>query len=350
MKIKIGNRFVGEGEPVYIIAEAGVNHNGSLEMARKMVEVAKESGADAVKYQTFKTENIILRNAPKSTYHIETTGNDQSWFDLLKTQELSREMHIDLIEHCRRVGITFLSTPYDEESADLLDELDVPAYKVASTDSNNIPFLRYLARKRRPMIVSTAMCEMVEVRDSVAAIHDEGLRGLVVMHCTGNYPAQIENANLRAMVTMRKELGVLMGYSDHIPENVNGIAAVALGAVAYEKHFTLDKNLPGPDHRASLTPAELTELVQLLRRTELALGSDQKRRLPSEMENSQKLRKSVVSRTAIKKGQTLTAEMLAIKRPGTGFAPGKLYSLIGKRVARDIPTDSVLSVEDISKE
>lgn len=345
--IRIGNRSVGEGQPLYFIAEAGVNHNGSLDMAKKLVDLAAEAGADAVKFQTFKTENIILPDAPKSTYHIETTGDQQSWFDLLKSQELTRDHHIALIEHCRKAGITFLSTPYDEESADLLDELGVPAIKIASTDANNIPFLKYLARKKRPLILSTAMCDLQEVRESVQAIHEEGLKDLIVLHCTGNYPAVAADANMRAMATMGRELGVLMGYSDHIPGPVTGILAVALGAKVYEKHFTLDKNLPGPDHRASLDPAELIELVRLMRQAESAMGSDVKRRLPVEMENSQKLRKSVVTKTAVKKGDVFTADMLAIKRPGTGLPPKAYYAVIGKRATRDMTKDQVLTAQDV---
>lgn len=345
--ISIGNRPIGENHPVFIIAEAGVNHNGDLQLAKKLVEVAAEAGADAVKFQTFKTENIILPQAPKSTYHVETTGNEQSWFDLLKSQELTREMHVALIEHCKKVGIMFLSTPYDEESADLLDELDVPGYKIASTDANNVPFLKYIARKKRPMILSTAMCSFDEVRESVEAIRAEGLKDLIVLHCTGNYPAKLQDSNLRAMLTLKKQLNVPVGYSDHVLDPLNCIAAIAMGAVVYEKHFTMDKNLPGPDHRASLNPAELTEMVQMIRKTEQAMGSAEKRVLPSEAENRQKLRKSVVTRVSVRQGERLTAEMLAIKRPGTGFRPADYDKLIGQVVTHDLPMNHVLNSNDL---
>ena len=241
----------------------------------------------------------------------------------------------------------FMSTPYDEWSADLLEDLGALAYKIASTDANNVPFLRYLARKGRPLILSTAMCDLDEVRVSVDAIRSEGCDELVVLHCTGNYPATAENTNLRAMQTMHRELGVPVGYSDHVPDNVNPIAAVALGAVVYEKHFTLDKGLPGPDHRTSLSPEELAEMVRLIRLTETALGSAEKRALPSEAENRRKLRKSVVAVADISAGSTITREMLAIKRPGTGIAPVLVERLVGRRALRAIAKDRLVDQADV---
>ncbi len=341
-KIKIANRIIGEGEPVFIIAEAGVNHNGDIELAKKMIELAKESGADAVKFQTFKAENLNTKTAPKSTYHIETTGMEQSWFDLLKSQELDRYAHEALIEHCNKMRIMFLSTPYDEKSADMLEDLDIPAFKVASTDANNIPFLKYLARKKRPIILSTAMCTLEEVKEGIDTIRNEGYQDLILLHCTANYPAKLEDTNLRVISLLREEFNLLVGYSDHTPDYINPIAATVLGAVLYEKHFTLDKNLPGPDHKSSLNPQELKRLVHDIRTTELTLGSSIKKPAESEKENRIKLRKSVVSKVDINKNETITRDMLVTKRPGTGIQPKFIDSLIGKRVKAFIQKDSVI--------
>lgn len=344
-KIEIGGRLIGEGEPVFIIAEAGVNHNGDIELAKKLIEVAREAGTDAIKFQTFKAENLNTMTAPKSTYHIETTGSEQSWFDLLKTQELNRQAHEVLIEHCQKVGIMFLSTPYDEESANLLEELDMPAFKVASTDANNIPFLRYLARKKRPIILSTAMCTLEEVKESVDAIRNEGCQDLVLLHCTANYPAKIEDTNLRAMLTLKKEFNLLVGYSDHTSDYINPVAATALGAVIYEKHFTLDKSLPGPDHRSSLNPEELKQFVRDIRNTELAMGSSLKEPVESEKENREKLRKSIVAKVDIPPGLVITRTMLTSKRPGTGLATKFIDSIVGKKSKVLLRKDTIIKTE-----
>jgi N-acetylneuraminate synthase/N,N'-diacetyllegionaminate synthase len=340
--IQIGNRKIGEDHPVFFIAEAGVNHNGDVDLGKELVAVAKEAGADAVKVQTFRTENIIIPSAPKSSYHIETTGAGQSWFDLLKSQELSKKDHEILIEHANHVGIMFLSTPYDTESVDLLVELEIAAFKVASTDANNIPLLRYIASQGRPIILSTAMCTLEEVEESVSAIRDAGCQDLIVLHCTANYPACLEDANLRAMVTMGRELGLPVGYSDHVPGLTNPIAATALGAVVYEAHLTLDKNMPGPDHRSSLDPDELAEVIRAIRATETALGNAAKTPTESETENRIKLRKSIVAKLDISAGTIVTSDMLTTKRPGSGLAPKHLESLVGKKANVLIRRDALI--------
>jgi N,N'-diacetyllegionaminate synthase len=348
-QIGIGGRQLGEGLPVYVIAEAGVNHNGRLDLGMQLVDAAAGSGADCVKFQSFRTERLATRRVPKARYHIETTGAEQSWFDLLKSQEMDREMHMALIERCRERGITFLSTPYDTESADLLEQLGVPAFKIASTDSNNIPFLRYVARKRRPMILSTAMCTLDEVRDSVSAIAAEGLRELVVLHCTGNYPAPVENVHMRAMSLMRETLGLPVGYSDHTEGELSAVLATGLGASAYEVHFTLDRSLPGPDHRMSLTPEELRRRVAVIRDAERALGRPEKAVQPSEADNRRILRKSIVAARDLRRGERLTASDLDIKRPGTGIAPARFEAILGRRLARDVPADEVLTDEALEE-
>lgn len=344
MEIRIRNRLLGDGHPVFFIAEAGVNHNGSIDLGRKLVDAAVEAGADAVKFQTFITEKLNTRTAPKSTYHVETTGDDkkQTWFELLKTQEMSRGMHEELIAYCERRSILFLSTPYDAESANMLFEIGVPAFKLASTDTSNLPLLRQIARKGRPMILSTAMCDMREVKQAVAAVRAEGLQDLVVLQCTGNYPARLADSNLRVMATYRRTLKCLVGYSDHTVEMINPVAAVALGASVYEKHLTLDKTLPGPDHRLSLSPIELRETIQAIRQTELALGSARKRVLPAEQENRQKLRKSLVAAADLKAGELLTTEKVEAKRPGTGISPDSLGQYLGRKLAVAVSADTVL--------
>ena len=347
MEIKISNRTIGSGHPTFFIAEAGVNHNGSLEMAKQLIDIAADAGADAVKFQTFKTENIITPSAPKSTYHIQTTGSDkeQTWFELLKSQELSREMHLELIEYCERSKIIFLSTPYDKESVDLLDELDVPAYKVASTDTNNLPLLKYIASKGRPTILSSAMSTMEDVKAAVQCLKDEGLKEVAMLQCTGNYPSELEDSNLNVISTYLEELDCVIGYSDHTVEMINPVAATAMGARIYEKHFTIDKTLPGPDHRMALDPQELTATIQAIRNTERALGRTDKVVLDVEKENRLKLRKSIVASTSIPKNTVITSAMLAIKRPGSGMEPKLIDEVVGKKAIKDIVKNELISPE-----
>ncbi len=345
--ITLPGRIIGTGHPCFFIAEAGVNHNGSLDLALKLVDAAADAGADAVKFQTFKAEHIITRSAPKAQYHIDTTGGDaeQSWFELLKTQELTRDMHIALIERCRQRDILFLSTPYDEESVDLLHELDVPLIKIASTDANNIPFLEIVAATGRPMILSTAMCNLAEIEASVAAIRAAGITQLVVMQCTGSYPAPAGEANLRAMATIAQACGVTVGYSDHVPNGNVALAAVALGAVAYEKHFTLDRSLPGPDHRASLEPGELAALVAAVREVEASLGDGNKRVMACEVENRGKLRKSILAARDLPAGTVIGRDTVVIKRAGgQGLSPDRFHGVDGRKlsvaVTAEQPIDS----------
>ena len=348
-RIKLPNRIISHGEPCYIIAEAGVNHNGDMSMARELIDIAADCGADAVKFQTFKAEEIILRNAPKARYHIETTGSDseQSWFDLLKNQELDRAMHEELIDYCADRGIDFLSTPYDWSSVDLLAELGVPMFKVASTDANNLPFLRYIASKKLPIILSTAMCNLAEVKNSVEAIRAMGVGDVVVMQCTGSYPAPIEQANLRAMNEIARQCDVAVGYSDHVPGFNSAIGAIALGACTYEKHFTLDRNLPGPDHRVSLEPSELKNLIICLKEVESALGDGKKDVMDCEVDNRSKLRKYIVSSRDIKKGQLLAEEMLTTKRTGgLGIDPTRWDEIIGKNLLLDVVSNTPI-MEDM---
>ena len=344
MKIRIKNKFLGENEPVFFIAEAGVNHNGSTEYAYKLIDIAVSSGADAVKFQTFKAENLNTKEAPKSTYHIDTTGSDkeQSWFELLKTQEISLQMHKDLIDYCSKKNIIFLSTPYDEESADLLDSLNVPAFKMASTDTNNIPLLKHVARKKKPMIISTAMCDFNEVKDAYNAIIEEGLTKIVICQCTGNYPSRLKDSNINVIKTYKDNFDCVIGYSDHTQDYINPILAVGVGASVYEKHFTIDKKMPGPDHRMSLEPNELKKQISLLRKAELSMGNENKFILDDEKENRIKLRKSVVAARDININETISIEMLTIKRPGNGIEPKEIYNIVGKKAIKKIKKDTLL--------
>lgn len=345
MEFRIGDRPVGDGHPVFFIAEAGVNHNGDLDLGRQLIRAARAAGADAVKFQTFRADRLNTRQAPKSSYHVATTGDDeeQTWFDLLRTQELTESMHVKLMECCREEGIVFLSTPYDELSADLLFALGVPAFKLASTDTSNLPLVRHVARKGRPLILSTAMCTMDEVAQAAGAAREAGLNDVAVLQCTGNYPSRLEDSNLRVMLTYRRDLGCLTGYSDHTQEIINPVAATALGASIFEKHFTLDRSLPGPDHRMSLEPAELAATVSAVRQTEAALGSPVKRVLPDEEENRLKLRKSLVAVRDIARGEVLSPDMLVAKRPGTGISPARLYDVLGRRALSAIAEETVLT-------
>ena len=342
--LKIGKKNIGPSFPVFFIAEAGVNHNGSLKIALKMVDVAKKAGADAIKFQTFKTNNLILPNAPKSKYHIETTGNDkkQTWFDLLKTQELSYQMHKKIIEYCKRRKIIFLSTPYDEESVDMLEKFKIKAYKVSSTDNTNIPLLRYIAQKRKPMFISTGMANIEEVQDAVNCVKKYIPNKFVLLQCTGNYPSKNLDSNLKVMLAYKKKFRCLYGYSDHTLDFINPVAATALGASVYEKHFTLDRKLDGPDHRMSLLPSELKKTIAIIKKTKRALGNEEKEVLDSEKHNRLRLKKSLVTKSFIKKGEKLNRNKVAIKRPGTGLPPKEIFNIINYVALKDIHANSVL--------
>ena len=347
--IKLQNHIIAHNQPCFIIAEAGVNHNGDTELAKQLIDVAKDAGADAVKFQTFITDEIILRDAPKANYHIETTGDDktQTWYELLKSQELNREQHIELIEYCKSINIMFLSTPYDWRSVDLLDELDVQLFKIASTDANNIPFLRYMAKKGRPMILSTAMSNLDEINNSVQLIKSEGVDDLVVLQCTGSYPAPADQANITAMRQIADTCDVAVGYSDHVPGYNAAIASIALGACVYEKHFTISRDLPGPDHRTSLEPNELKELIAAIRQTESALGNGDKSVMSCEEANRNKLRKFIVAREEIKRGDKFSNHNLTTKRTGgIGMKPTEWDNLLDEKAQKNFKKDQPIIIGD----
>lgn len=343
--VTIGERKVGPGHPVFIIAEAGVNHNGDIELAKRLVDVAAEAGADAVKFQTFRADRVVSAMAPKAEYQIHTTDPSESQLDMLRRLELSPDAHRELQAYCRERGIIFMSTPFDEESADLLQELDVPTFKIGSGEITNWPFLEYVARKGKPIILSTGMSFLSEVDEAVRVIREAGCDQLVLLHCVSNYPADPADTNLRAMPTMATAFQVPVGYSDHTPGIEVAVAAVALGACVIEKHFTLDKSLAGPDHQASLEPDELRTLVRGIRTVEAALGNGQKEPAASEADTAAVARRSLVAARDIPAGTILTDDLIAIKRPGTGLPPAMRPYLIGRTARTTIPAGALLALE-----
>jgi N,N'-diacetyllegionaminate synthase len=343
----IGNRLVGPGQPCFIIAEAGVNHNGDMHLAHRLIDAAAEASADAVKFQSFATEELITPEAPKAGYQIETTGGPGNQYKMLKALELSADQQAELKAHCEQVGILYLCTPYENTSVDVLDRMDVVAFKIASTDTTNIPFLRHVASKGRPVILSTGMSTLGEVERAVNTLHAGGLDKIVLLHCTSEYPAPVREANLRAILTMKQAFHCPVGFSDHTPGIGASPWAVAAGACVIEKHFTLDRNMAGPDHRASLEADELSALVRTVRDVEAALGDGIKRPMPSELSNKPLMQKSLIARRNIPAGDTIVSDDLTCKRPGFGLAPSWFDRIVGKRAAVDIPKDGFLTLSSV---
>ena len=340
--IQVGNKLIGAAQPVFMIAEAGVNHNGDLKRARALIDVAVEAGADAVKFQTFQADRLATPDAPKADYQLQTTGDAESQFDMLRRLELSPDAHRELQSYCHERGIIFLSTPFDDVAVDLLDELGVPAFKISSGDLTNSPLLEHVASKGKPVILSTGMSELSELIEAVSVLNTAGCENPVLLHCVSNYPADAAEVNLRAMQTMRSAFDVPVGFSDHTEGIDVALAAVALGACVIEKHFTLDRTLPGPDHRASLEPAELRELVRSIRRVETALGHGRKVPSASELETAKVARRSLVAACDIRAGTTLERSMVVMRRPGTGMSPGMIETLLNRRAVREIAAGTLL--------
>jgi N-acetylneuraminate synthase len=346
-EVRVGDRLIGPGHPAFLIAEAGVNHNGDVDLARRLVDAAARAGADAVKFQTFKAERLVTRDAPKAAYQRRGTDASETQLEMLRRLELTEAHHAAIQAHCVDRGILFLSTPFDEPCADQLRGLGVPAFKVSSGDVTNLPFLQTLARKGLPLILSTGMSTLPEVNQAVAAIDGAtaGRCPLVLLHCVSSYPADPATANLRAMETMRQAFGVPVGYSDHTPGLEVPLAAAALGACVVEKHFTLDRALPGPDHAASLEPEELEALVRGIRAVEAALGHGRKEPTAVELDVARVARKSIVAARDLAPTTVLTSDTLAVKRPGTGLPPAMLPEVMGRTVAVHVPEGTPLSLE-----
>ena len=339
---RVGDRVIGAGAPAFLVAEAGVNHNGDLELARRLVAEAAAAGADAVKFQTFRADALVTRQAPKAGYQVETTGGGEVQREMLARLELGPAAHAALRDESAKRGILFFSSPFDEASADTLEALGVALFKVPSGEITNLRFLRHLAAKGRPIVLSTGMSTLDEVVAAVKAIREAGDPPLALLHCVSAYPAPAEETNLRAMDTLRERFGCPVGLSDHTTGIEVAIAAVARGAAIVEKHFTLDKRLPGPDHRASLDAVELEGLVRAVRRVEAALGDGDKRPMPSEADTRRVARKSLVAARPIRPGERLTLDLIAIKRPGTGISPADLDRALGRTVARALAADEVI--------
>jgi N,N'-diacetyllegionaminate synthase len=347
--INIGGKIIGDGFPCFIIAEAGVNHNGKFALAKKLIDAAAEAGADAVKFQTFRADELVTAGAPKAKYQQETTGNDEDQYRMLQKLELKPDDFKKLSAYAVKRGIIFLSTPFDEASVDLLDSLEVPAYKIPSGEITNFPLLEYIGRKKKPVILSTGMSVMPEIKDAVSCLQKAGAKDTILLHCISSYPAPPEDANLRVMAALKRRFKLPIGLSDHTTGIYIPLAAAALGACVIEKHFTLDKTLPGPDHRASLEPAELREMVTAIRTVEKALGDGKRRLTAGEKALKKVARRSLVARVAIPAGTVIKKDMIAIKRPGTGLSPRYLSDIIGKKAVKNIAAGQVITWDKVSR-
>jgi N,N'-diacetyllegionaminate synthase len=329
---------------VLIIAEAGVNHNGSIDLAKKLIDVAADSEADAVKFQTFKAENLATLYAKKANYQKNLTSQKESQFDMLKKFELNKEMHIELINYSKAKNIKFLSSPFDLESIELLKDLGLEIFKIPSGEITNLPYLRHIGKLNKKVILSTGMSNMDEINNALDVLINSGTKkkNIIVLHANTEYPTPMEDVNLKAMQTIGKELDVNFGYSDHTLGIEVDIAAVAMGAVCIEKHFTLDCNMEGPDHKASLEPDELKEMVRTIRNIELALGSNIKKPSKSELPNIQIARKSIIAKTEIKKGDILLENNITVKRPSGGISPMKWDEVIGTKAKKNYKKDELI--------
>ncbi len=341
--LKIQDKVISEKSPTFIIAEAGVNHGGDMHIAKKLIEIASNAGADAVKFQTFKSENLILKDVVKAPYQQKTTNTEESQYDMLKKLEVSREQNLDLKRYCEEKNIIFLTTPFDESSLDEIDELDLPAYKVASTDTTNLPFLKKIAQKGKPIFLSTGMTYLAEVQMALETINEYN-QDVVLLQCTANYPIADSEANLSVINTFKYHFNVLVGYSDHTEGLGAAAFAIPMGAKVVEKHFTIDKSLEGPDHRASLSPDELKEFVKIVRKVDAFMGSNIKKPNLSETKTRASLQKCLVAQCEIQKGEVFSEENIIAKRTGgIGISPIYYQDLIGKAAQKSYAVDEIIS-------
>jgi N,N'-diacetyllegionaminate synthase len=329
---------------VFVIAEAGVNHNGSLELAKKLVDTAKNSGADCVKFQTFISKNIVSRNAVKASYQKKQIEAEESQLDMLKKLELSFDEFVELNEYCKSKNIEFMSTAFDFDSIEFLDNLGLRTWKIPSGDVTNLPYLLKIAKFNKPVILSTGMSTMDDIKSAINILKDNGAGELTVLHCTTEYPTPFNDVNLKAMLTIKDEFDVKVGYSDHTRGIEVPIAAVALGATVIEKHFTLDINMEGPDHKASLEPDELKAMVYSIRNIESALGDGMKQLAESEKKNMVVTRKSIIAKKNIKVGEAFTEDNLTVKRPGNGISPMRWFDVIGKIASKNFEEDELIEL------
>lgn len=342
--LKINNKIISKYSPTFIIAEAGINHGGDMSVAKKLIDLASDYGADAVKFQTFRTEHLILDSVAKAPYQQITTNATESQMDMLKKLEVTKEQNLELKKYCEDKNIIFLTTPFDEVSLDELDELDLPAYKIASTDTTNLPFLKKVAQKGKPIFLSTGMTYLSEIEMALKTIHEYN-KDVVLLQCTANYPIRDDEANLTVIDTFKKHFDVLVGYSDHTQGIGAAAFAIPMGAKVVEKHFTLDKLLTGPDHKASLSPNELKEFVNLVRKVDKFMGSSIKKPNLSELKTRTSLQKCLVANCDIKKGETFTENNIVGKRTGgKGISPIYYKDIIGIKVNRDFKKDEIITI------
>lgn len=345
LKIKVSKELIGKNNLCFIIAEAGVNHNGDANLAKKLIDVAVDAGADAVKFQTFKAENLAIQSANKAEYQINNMGSEESQFQMLKNLELSESNFEELKNYAEKKKIMFLSTPFDNESADFLEKIGVTLFKIGSGEITNLPFLSHIAKKNIPVILSTGMSNLGEIEEAIQTLTNEGLRDIIILHCITSYPAKAEEANLNAIETLRSCFKLPVGLSDHTLGINIALAARALGACVIEKHFTLDKKMPGPDHGASLNPDELKALVKGIREVESALGDGIRKPTKEEEDIKKFVRKKIVAGIDIPKNTIISGEMIRIKRTGTeeGIEPKFLNTLVGKKACQEIKNNCVIS-------
>lgn len=343
-RINVAGKVISNADPVFIIAEAGVNHNGNIDLAFKLIDIATEVNVDAVKFQAFKTENLILQNVSKAPYQQKTTGVKESQFEMLKKLEITLEQNMKLMEHCKKSGIIFLTTPFDEGSLDELDPLNLPAYKIASTDLTNLPFLKKIAQKGKPIFLSTGMSYLTEVELALNEIYPWN-KDLVLLQCTANYPIRDNEANLNVLNTYKLHFDVLLGYSDHTTGTGAAPYSIPMGVRVVEKHFTIDKTQQGPDHRASLSPDELKQFVQQVRTVELYLGKDIKEPSADELLTRKSLQKCLVAACEISKGQLIEADMIVAKRTGgVGISPIHYQKILNHPADRDYTKDDIIKM------
>lgn len=345
--IRVGRKRIGPGEPVFVIAEAGANHNRSIKTARALIDAAVRAGADAVKFQTYSAEKMYSRYTPAIGYikKGKLSRKGESIRDLIERIEMPRDWLKRLADYCRRKKIIFLSTPFDVEAVDELAKVGMPAFKIASFEINHIPLIKHAARKKKPLLLSTGMADLTDIETAIAAAASAGNRQLALFHCAINYPPAFKDINLRAMETMRLAFDLPVGFSDHTLGHTVPVAAVALGARMIEKHFTLSRKLKGPDHPFALEPDELADMIRAVRETEAALGSSIKRRTPAEAELYKKARRGLVAACEIPKGKRITSKMLEVKRPGYGISPVDMSKVVGRRARRDLREDEILTWE-----
>jgi N-acetylneuraminate synthase/N,N'-diacetyllegionaminate synthase len=345
--VRIADRSVGGPNPCFVIAEVGVNHNGDVGLAARLIDAAADAGADAVKFQTFHAEGVAAPEAPKAPYQLRTTDAGESQLEMLRGLELDWDAHVALKERAEKRGLVFLSTPFDLPSVRLLDRLGVAAMKVASPDVTNLPLLEEIGHCGRPVILSTGLAYLAEVEAAVAALRAAGATEIVVLHCVSEYPAPPEGVNLRAMATMREGLRLPVGYSDHTEGSEIALAAVSLGAAAIEKHLTLDRSLPGPDHRSSLEPEELVALVRAVRRVESSFGDGIKAPTAAERQNAPVVRRSLAAADDLPAGVVIERGMLTALRPGTGISPSRVDDVVGRRLRRPVARYELLEADDL---